>query len=474
MSIDKRGLALTGSGEASAAYDRAVDHLVRFQAEAVEQGAKAVDADPSCAMGVVLNTYVSLMSTEENGVEAARDAMGALSVDLADLVPRERAHLVAARRWVEGDMVGAGDLLDEISIEYPRDLLALIVGHQIDFFTGNASNLRDRIGRALHAWSHDDEQFGFVEGMYAFGLEECNLYGLSEEVGRRAVAANVDDVWGLHAVVHTFEMEGRIPEGVRFMRARASHWGTKNFLNVHNSWHFALYLLEGDDVPGALAVYDGTLHHDESEDVAFELLDATSLLWRLHLEAVPVGERWRALADAWARSLSPGYYPFNDMHATMAFVGAGDGARARDLVATLEQFVEKADRATTAWVMTAAVGLPICRSLVLFGEGDYASVLDELLPIRTKVHEFGGSHAQRDVVERSVLEAAIRCGRIDLASGLVSERLSVRERSSYSWSKRAEILASLSDRDGADRAMARARSLTAAIEAVGGSDRDCD
>ena len=247
------------------------------------------------------------------------------------------------------------------------------------------------------------------------------------------------------------------------MQAREADWSTGNFLNVHNSWHYALYLLQGGDVPGALSVYDRTLHHQDSEDVAIELLDATALLWRLHLEGTAVGDRWRPLADAWTRSLSPGYYPFNDMHAAMAFIGAGDLARARDLVAALEQFVEKANRASTGWAMSSTVGLPICRGLVHFADGAYEAVLDDLLPIRSGVHEFGGSHAQRDAVERTLLEAAIRAGRNEIALALVSERLGVRESSTYTWSKRSEILASLSDVRAADLATAREKTLSAEI-----------
>ena len=58
--------------------------------------------------------------------------------------------------------------------------------------------------------------------------------------------------------------------------------------------------------------------------------------------------------------------------------------------------------------MTSSVGLPVCRSLVAFGDGDYERVLDDLWPVRTRLHEFGGSHAQRDAMERTLLEAAIR------------------------------------------------------------------
>jgi hypothetical protein len=203
-----------------------------------------------------------------------------------------------------------------------------------------------------------------------------------------------------------------------------------------------------------------------SQDVALELLDATALLWRLQLEGISVGDRWPPLAQAWTRMLTPGFYPFNDMHAIMAYVGVGDLARAAEVVTALERVVADGDRATTGWQMTSAVGLPVCRSLLHFGRGRYPQVLDELLPIRTRVHEFGGSHAQRDAVERTLLEAAIRAGQTDLALALVSERLSVREGNTYAGSKRARLLAATADPAGAASAEARASELVTQIRAA--------
>jgi hypothetical protein len=471
MAVDGRGLEMTGSAAAVAAYDRAIDHLIRFRPEVMDVSAEAAE-DWGCVLAGVLGAYLVLMSTEAGAVAGAGQALAAAPASdgpaAASLLPRERAHLAAARRWAAGDMTGAGALLAEISVRWPRDLMALAVGHQVDFFTGDAVNLRDRIGRALGAWHDDDRQAGFLHGMYAFGLEECNLYGQSADVGQRAVELNPDDVWGIHAVVHTHEMQGQIPEGIRFLRDREAQWQADNFLNVHNSWHYALYLLQGNDVPGALAVYDRVLHHAGSQDVALELLDATALLWRLQLEGISAGDRWPPLAQAWARLLAPGYYPFNDMHAIMAFVGVGDLGRAAEVVAALERTVAEGDPATTGWQMTSGVGLPVCRSILHFGRGRYELVLDELLPIRTRVHEFGGSHAQRDAVERTLLEAAIRASRTDLALALVSERLAVRECNTYAWSKQAGLLAAAADQPGAATAAARASDLATQIRAATG------
>jgi hypothetical protein len=184
MSADCQGLVLTGSEEAVAAYDRAVDHLVRFQPEVVDAAAAVVAADPGCVMGRVTGAYLSLMSTEARAVADAREALGTFASEDGDegkLLPRERAHLAAARRWAAGDMAGAGALLGDISVRYPTDLLALSVGHQIDFFRGDAVTLRDRVGRVLSAWDGADPRSGYLYGMYAFGLEECNQYDLSAE-----------------------------------------------------------------------------------------------------------------------------------------------------------------------------------------------------------------------------------------------------------------------------------------------------
>jgi hypothetical protein len=467
MAVDRQGLELTGPAGTAGVYDRAIAHLLRFQPEVVTASAAA--AAGGCVLGNVLGAYLSLMSTEAGAVTAAAEALGRYADPDADeggLRPRERAHLAAARRWVGGDMAGAGTLLGAISVEYPRDLLALFTGHQIDFFLGDAVNLRDRIGRALGAWGPEEDDAGFLYGMYAFGLEECNQYGQAADAGARAVDGNRDDVWGIHAVVHTYEMQGQIPDGVRFMRACRPDWADGNFLNVHNAWHYALYLLQADDTAGALAVYDTFLHHAGSEDVALELLDATALLWRLHLEGTPAGERWPALAAAWTRILTPGFYPFNDMHAVMAYLGNGQLDQARLVVAALERSVAAGDPRTTGWEMTSAVGLPVCRSLVYFGSGQYQRAVDELLPIRTRVHEFGGSHAQRDAVERTLLEAAIRAGRHELATALVSERLANRDASTYAWTKRALLLAREGAATAATAAAARRRELTAEIKAA--------
>ena len=323
------------------------------------------------------------------------------------------------------------------------------MGHELDFFRGDAQNLRDRIGRSLPAFDPNHPHHGFVAGLYAFGLEESGHYERAEAVGCYAVDANPDDVWAVHAVAHTYEMRGRVDDGIRFLRARAADWGDGNFLAVHNWWHYALYLLEAGRTDEVLAIYDARIHHAGSQGVVLELLDASAMLWRLLLDGVDTGRRWEALADAWtAHGCDESWYAFNDVHAVMALAGAGRAGDARAVINRLT--VEAARPDGAEWprsnrAMTADVGLPASRAVLAFVEGRHQDVLADLLPIRHHLARFGGSHAQRDVLQRTALESAIATGEHDLAGALVRERLSIRESSVYARLRQARLAAVASD-----------------------------
>ncbi|SDI43843.1 tetratricopeptide repeat protein [Nonomuraea jiangxiensis] len=459
MTTDQHGLAMTGAGAAAAQhYDRAIDELLHFRVEVATETKAALAESPGFPMANVLSAYLGLLTTEADDARKARARFGAFrrGTDEHALLPRERAHVAAVQALLDGDFLTCGALLGEITVEHPRDALALAVGHQIDFFTGDARSLRDRIGGALTAWREDDRHFGHLLGMYAFGLEEAGHYDRSEEVGLRAVELNPRDVWGIHAVVHTYEMQGRFGDGLRYLDARTRDWSTGTFFNIHNWWHYGLYALESGDVPRALAIYDSVLAGGES---SMELLDAAALLWRLHLEGSDQHERWLGLAEAWPPLVAEPFYAFNDMHAVMSYVGAGRIGDAEKLVAAREAYVLEPRPGVTNLDMTLHVGLPVCRAVVAFGRGDYASVVDLLYPIRHRINEFGGSHAQRDAVQRTLLEAVLRAGRRDLARTLVSERINVRPCSPYNWLKQAALADLLGERGAAAAARVRADEL---------------
>lgn len=451
---DQHGNPMTASSDVVALYDETLDRLLRFDVAVLDLAEQLAEHTATTPMAAALHAYLSLSSTDAADVASARECLDAMRA--TDTNPREAMHIDAIAAWSTGDWVGAARRLDHLLEQHPADLLALMFGHQLDFFLGDNLNLRDRPARSLPALDPQHPNHGTVMGMFAFGLEEAGSYAQAEEAGRQALATNADDVWALHAVAHVMEMQGRIDEGIGFMTERTADWGHGNLFTVHNWWHLGLYCLEAERHDLALEIYDREIHHEESGGVPIELLDASAMLWRFRLDEVDSGGRFDALADAWAAKLDDGsWYAFNDVHAAMALIGAGRLDETRTLISTLDRYLDDA-RGTNA-AMTAEIGLPAIRAVLAHAEGRYADVIAELAPIRRHFQHFGGSHAQRDALQRTLLDAAIRAGDDARAQALLNERLTLRPSSVFGWTQQARLHAQRGATDAAAVAGATAR-----------------
>jgi hypothetical protein len=208
---------------------------------------------------------------------------------------------------------------------------------------------------------------------------------------------------------------------MRFLEERMPHWaGEDNGFAFHNWWHLALFHVDRGDHASALAIYDRVLAG--ALGMAMSRLDATSMLWRLRLEGVDVGNRFEPVADAWSEPLEGegGFYAFNDFHAAMAFAATGREDAVRRLRATLEK---AAWEQNTNGEMTRVVGIESAEGFIAFGEGRYTQAVDRILAVRDVASRFGGSHAQRDVLTLTLIEAARRAGQAALATHVANERL---------------------------------------------------
>src|SRR5262245_28490156 len=252
--LDAHGNPISGSAEKVAAYDHAIDRLLRYHPDLVPAAGEAAADSAALPMGQALMAYLQLMTTDAPAVAGAREALAQLMAQ--PLNERETAHAAAISAWVDGRWHDAARILDQLLVRWPTDVIALMIGHALDFFTGDAQNLRDRVGRSLPRFDPEHPHTGFVRGMHAFGLEESGHYERAQRVGLAAVERNPDDVWGTHAVIHAFEMQGKVDEGIRFLRSHEADWGSGNLFTVHNWWHLALYLLEAGRYDEALAIYD--------------------------------------------------------------------------------------------------------------------------------------------------------------------------------------------------------------------------
>ncbi|HYG69935.1 MAG TPA: tetratricopeptide repeat protein [Anaeromyxobacteraceae bacterium] len=420
----------TGSGAALEAYERALDHLNGYSASALADADEAIARDPGFVGGHLLKASMAVMSSDLPLEGMLREAVEAAERLAPAANARERRLTAAARAWLERDFERSMRLFGDVAIDHPRDALAVQTAHAGDFLLGKQTQLRDRIAQVLHAWDEGVPGYGYVLGMYAFGLEETGDYRRAEEIGRRAVALLPHDAWAAHAVAHVLEMEARVAEGIDWIARTSAAWLPDNALAYHNHWHRALYHLDLGDAASALALLDAKIRPGRSQ-AAMELVDASALLWRLRLLGHDVGDRFGPLADDWAERIDDGYYAFNDVHALLAFLGAGRDAEAARLVGSLKRHAE--GPGTNARVIRE-VGIPLACAFVAFERGDHETCVETLLAVRPVAVRFGGSNAQRDLLSLTLVEAALRGGRTSVAKAIASERMRLKPSSPLAWS----------------------------------------
>jgi len=422
MLADCQGNPVTGATpESLACYENAVRAFNIYRGDPIAFADQAIDLSPDFAMARVLKAYLFALSTEpEATAEAATIVDGLKEMTLDD---RSASHVAALSHLVAGNWTKAAVQLDKHNMAYPRDLVAVQTGHLIDFFRGNARNLRDRILRVLPHWTADVPGYSILLGLVSFGYEEASNYARAEDAGRHALDLEPLDCWAHHAVTHVMEMQGRAQDGVGWMITREPHWsGDDNFFKVHNWWHRAVFHIDLGQTEDALALYDSTLRADKSE-VAVDLVDASALLWRLDISGHDVGDRWQEQSDIWMQHGDGKLYPFNDWHAAMSHLGAGRQERVEGILAA---YRNPADTDSEVAVWRRDIGQPLIEGFRAFHKGDYAVAVEKLHPARFIANAFGGSHAQRDVIDWTLTEAALRAGNAGVATALANERLAHR------------------------------------------------
>lgn len=424
---DHRDLPVTGAN--STALDLFEASLAAFNSyhgDPVSRVEAALAESPDFVMAHALKAALYLSGTEQ---PAAQVAAGFIAH--ARTLPgndRERALLAALEHLAHGAFTVAAEHFDRLLAEHPRDLVALQIAHLYDFNRGDATRLRERPAAVLKQFSRELPGHHAVLGMHAFGLEECGDYDRALDQGHAALAANPKDAWAHHAIAHVFEMRGQIDAGIAWMRDREPDWSQDNLMAVHNWWHHTLYHLDRGDVMEALRLYDQRVRPGDSQ-IVLELIDATAMLWRMQLRGINVGARWQPLADAWAAHEEDDFYAFNTWHAALTAIAADRIDLAHRLVARMEKLIASdagsngtgSSRDTVR--MAYNVTLPLVRGVLAFARGEYSQAADTLGRVRPIASQFGGSHAQRDLITLTQLEALRRAGESAALKSLANERL---------------------------------------------------
>jgi hypothetical protein len=371
----------------------ALDHLLRAVGDPIADLSAVGPGHPEFHGAQTIRAAAGVLAKSPDAFPAIAQAVRTVQGNAVS--EATRAHLAAAEAWLSGDPVFAAESYAHILDLRPRDLLALRLAQSCYFFIGAHDRLCTVLDSVLPAWSRDDYDFGFVLAMASFAHAENGDAERAEALGRQALAIDPACPMGVHAVAHAIAESGRHRMGAQWMCEQRAHWKTESRMCTHNAWHLAMFDAEDGNIDPALGILDEWLL-PASEESPIEACDATGLLWRLAADGVADAGRWLRLSDAFERKLTPGFWPFVDLHAGLAHLAAGKRERAQQLVGAIERCADGDDYAASR---ARSVTYPGLHALLAWAEGRHSEAAGLFADLRPSLSRAGGSRIQLAVFE---------------------------------------------------------------------------
>lgn len=391
--------------DALAFFDEAVVALARHRPGVLTMLDSALARCPDFIAAHVVKGFANLFLAYREYHEDAEHCLAHAQVILDKIKPKklEICLVTALRHGVDGHFLKAADVLEEGLREEPINFLMLKLSYGLRFMAGDPVGMLRLTSSVLPKWSPSTPAAGYFFGCHAFALEEAGHYRDAERCGLRALSLAPDDAWGLHALCHVQEMEGRIDEGIAQIETSRKTWQGCNNFRFHVAWHLALFYIEAGRFDDALTIYDReirAIHSDDYRDFA----NASSLLKRLQHNGVDVGHRWNELAVIAIRRADETSLMFASLHQLMALLSCG---LADDARLSLVAWQQQASRGATDQSDVAShVGILLFKILM----GEVKTDAPSFEKAARELSAIGGSFAQRDVFLREVIRCALGAG----------------------------------------------------------------
>ena len=458
MLKSRNGLTITTNSPAAAdRYQEGLDLVLSQNYGPDAKLQEAIEADEGFAMAHVALAYVLHLQMNVPAARAAAEKAVELSAGCSQ-EERQLARIVHS--FTHGKGTEAIGLVHEHLDEFPTDTLALRVGQRLYMLGCFGAGVPDfpnhlmAMMRKVAPANGDDWAF---LGQYAFAHHETNQPEKAMDLATRSLEGNPQNAVASHSVTHSYFEQGDAANGGRWLGDWLDGFDRRASYNTHLSWHLALFELAQGRYSQALDLYETHIRPGVQARNLSNLQDAASLLWRLQIySGEEPAKPWNEVRDmALPAADGPGA-AFRDCHAALAFAGAGDVEATQKMVDRLTAQGEKGDD------LSREMTLPIALGAAAFVAGDYDEAADLMGPTYPVLARIGGSHAQREVFEDTLLETYIRAGRYDDAKGMLDERLSRRSsvRDTY-WMGRLEAEAVQGNPDASRQLLAQARAAWA-------------
>lgn len=370
----------------------AVQAVHRFGAELLSHGChasvifEALAHDPDCALAQAYAAALFLTQMTRDGQAQAAPRLAAAEALARYASVRERQIIAAIRQWAAGDEAAAIRLLHDVVREYPHDLVSAKLCQILQLGIGDLAGLV----RTASITAMAEPEGGFASGLLAYALDQVGETDRAEYLAYRALDRNpLNDPWAQHALAHVHAAREDWVQGRAFLRAHAASWSRcSSFMLTHNWWHAALFALELDDPSDALRLFDERVWGVRRQHCQ-DQINAISLLARLEMHSVDVGERWDDVAGQVKPRIADGISPFLDLHYLYALARAGRDEEANALRDALQ--------ARSAHDHSPAGAL--ASGLVAHARGQWRDAALAIGQVRKSLLALGGSQIQRALFE---------------------------------------------------------------------------
>ena len=458
MLKSRNGLTITTNSPAAVdLYQEGLDLVLSQNYGPDAKLEAAIEADEGFAMAHVVQAYVLHLQTNVPAARAAAEK----AVELSAGCSREEQQIARiVHSFTHGKGTEAIGLVHEHLDEFPTDTLAMRVAQRLYMLGCFGAGVPDFPNHLMAMMQKvapaNGDDWAFL-GQYAFAHHETNQPEKAMDLATRSLEGNPQNAVASHSVTHSYFEQGDAANGGRWLGDWLDGWDRRASYNTHLSWHLALFELAQGKYQQALDLYETHIRPGVQARNLANLQDAASLMWRLQIySGEEPGKPWNEVRDmALPAAETPGP-AFRDCHAALAFAGAGDAESTQKFVDRVKAQGEKGDDLSREMV------LPIALGAAAFAAGDYDEAADLMGPTYPMLARIGGSHAQREVFEDTLLETYIRAGRYDDAKAMLDERLSRRSsvRDTY-WMGRLEAEAVQGNPDASRQLMAQARAAWA-------------
>jgi len=409
---DRYGLPVTTTSTVAAErFQEGMDRVLAYGPGPEACFAAALAADDRLA---VAHAGLALVAVVQGDAAGARAAADRARETAAGATRRERQHVEALAALVAGDTTRGLRLVDEHVAEFPRDALLVNQASSAIGFAGRSDREHQRMAflERLEPAYGDDWWF---QSALAFTYHEVDRYEDSRRLSERSLAQYPGNANASHNLAHVHFETLDTEAGLAFLEAWMAGYDRRASFHCHLAWHVAMFALHQGRYARALEVFERDIVGAVNPRLA--MIDGAALLWRFRLdgEAAP-SAAWRSLAELAERVSRPGFV-FGEIHAALAHAACGDAAALTRLMDGLRALDARGHP------IAGRVVLPMVQGAAAFVDGDHAAALAHLEPVERELHRVGGSHAQWELFEETMVVSYLALERWDDALRLLSRRL---------------------------------------------------